>query len=65
MKAKTIRYRVNDVTYPPKLHDMHKRLLKPGWLQRVLVESQRRVLEAQSPGYNPQGPDKRLGPWGR
>ena len=65
MNPKTVKYCANDVAHLPKLHEVYKRRIKPDWLAKAITESARRAEEAKSPRYNPQGPNKALGPWGR
>jgi hypothetical protein len=62
--AKTVQYCVNDVIHLPDLHALYLRRIKGDWLARVMKESALRVAEAYSPGYEPQSPTKKLGPWG-
>jgi exonuclease 3'-5' domain-containing protein 1 len=61
--AKTIQYCVNDVLHLPDLHALYLRRIEGDWLARATEESSRRVAEAHSPGYDPQSPTKKLGPW--
>jgi hypothetical protein len=46
------------------LHALYLRRIQGDWLAKAIEESARRVAEAQSPGYEPQSPTKKLGPWG-
>jgi len=62
--AKTAQYCVDDVIHLPALHTLYLRRIKGDWLAKVMEESARRVVEAHSPGYEPQSPTKKLGPWG-
>ncbi len=62
--AKTAQYCVNDVIHLPDLHALYLRRIKGDWLAMATEESARRVAEAHSPGYEPQSPTKKLGPWG-
>lgn len=62
--AKTVQYCVNDVVHLPDLHALYLRRIEGDWLARAMEESARRVAEAHSPGYEPQSPTKKLGPWG-
>lgn len=62
--AKTAQYCVNDVIHLPKLHALYLTRVDGNWFTRAMEESERRVAEAHSPGYDPQSPTKRLGPWG-
>jgi len=64
MDAKTVRYCANDVIHLPDLHALYLGRIKRNWLARAMKESARRVAEAHSPGYDPQSPTKKLGPWG-
>ena len=62
--AKTVQYCVNDVIHLPDLHALYLRRIEGDWLARAMEESALRVAEAHSPGYEPQSPTKKLGPWG-
>lgn len=64
MGTKTVQYCVNDVTYLPDLHALYSRRIEGDWLARAMEENALRVAEAHSPGYEPQSPTKKLGPWG-
>jgi exonuclease 3'-5' domain-containing protein 1 len=64
MDAKTVQYCANDVIHLPDLHAFYLGRIQRDWLARVMEESARRVVEAHSPGYEPQSPTKKLGPWG-
>jgi len=64
MDAKTVRYCANDVIHLPELHAVYLGRIQRRWLARAKKESTRRVAEAHSPGYEPQSPTKKLGPWG-
>ncbi len=62
--AKTAQYCVNDLIHLPDLHALYLRRIKGDWLAMVTEESACRVAEAHSPGYEPQSPTEKLGPWG-
>jgi len=62
--AKTVQYCVKDVVYLPDLHALYLRRIERDWLAMAMEESARRVADAHSPGYDPQSPTKKLGPWG-
>jgi len=64
MDAKTVQYCANDVIHLPDLHALYLSRIRSRWLARAKKESARRVAEAHSPGYDPQSPTKKLGPWG-
>lgn len=64
MEAKTAQYCANDVRYLPALHALYLRRIGDGWLAKAKEESARRADEAHAPGYDPQSPSKKLGPWG-
>jgi len=64
INAKILQYCVNDVVHLPDLHTVYLNRVKGNWLAKTLEESARRVAEAHSPGYEPQSPTKKLGPWG-
>ena len=61
--VKTAQYCVNDVVHLPELHALYLRRIEADWLARAMEESALRVAEAHSPGYEPQLPTKKLGPW--
>ena len=65
METKTAAYCSNDVVHLPALHKLYLSRISPQWLAKTKMESTRRVHEAQSPGYLPQSPTKKLGPWGQ
>lgn len=62
--AKTIQYCTNDVIHLPSLQALYSGLLSDDWPKKVKEESMRRVEKAHAPEYEPQGPNKLLGPWG-
>jgi exonuclease 3'-5' domain-containing protein 1 len=62
--TKTAQYCVNDVIHLPALHDLYLKRIRGDWLSKAMEESTRRVADAYSPGYDPQSPTKKLGPWG-
>ena len=63
--TQTLEYCANDVIHLPKLHATYLERIGGGnWLAKVMDESARRVAEAYAPAYDPQGPSKKLGPWG-
>ena len=62
--VKTAQYCVNDVIHLPDLHALYLRRIEGDWLARAMEESALRMAEAHSPGYEPQSPTKKLGPWG-
>ncbi|KAK0705522.1 ribonuclease H-like domain-containing protein [Lasiosphaeris hirsuta] len=64
MAPGTLNYCVNDVVLLPDLHAFYLQRIKGDWLSKAKEESLRRVDEACSPAYEPQGPTKALGPWG-
>jgi exonuclease 3'-5' domain-containing protein 1 len=64
MDATTVQYCANDVIHLPDLHALYLTRIQGDWLAMAMTESARRVAEAHSPGYNPQSPTKKLGPWG-
>lgn len=61
---KTMEYCQNDIIHLPALHELYMARIKPEWLTKAKEESDRRVTEARSPGYDPQSEGKKLGPWG-
>lgn len=60
----TIRYCVGDVEYLPDLYDTYRKRITSEWMEKVKAESGKRVEEAHSPNYQPQGENKKFGPWG-
>jgi exonuclease 3'-5' domain-containing protein 1 len=64
LDTKTLDYYTNDVRYLPALRDTYMKRIKPMWLDRAVKESARRMQEAQSTSYNPNGSQKAFGPWG-
>jgi hypothetical protein len=43
---------------------LYLRRIGGDWLAMAMEESVRRAADAHSPGYDPQSPTKKLGPWG-
>ncbi|CZR44199.1 uncharacterized protein FPRO_13978 [Fusarium proliferatum ET1] len=64
LDAETEKYCINDVLHLPALQDTYTKRLDSRWMKKVMDESARRVVEACSPGYEPQSENKKLGPWG-
>jgi exonuclease 3'-5' domain-containing protein 1 len=58
-----LRYCINDVQYLPLLRNLYMNKLDKSWKSKVEVETKNRVTESQQPSYQPQGEDKRYGPW--
>ena len=63
MDVKTAQYCVNDVVHLPDLRALYLGRIEGDWLAKVIEESALRVAEALFPGYEPQSPTKKLGPW--
>lgn len=63
LDAKTVLYCANDVNYLPALQTVYERRISPPWLAKAKNHSQQRAIEARSPNYDPQSPDKARGPW--
>ncbi|KAM5353931.1 hypothetical protein ACJ41O_000581 [Fusarium nematophilum] len=63
LRSEVEMYCVNDVRFLPGLRDRYWGMLTPVWREKVEEEAARRVRESQSPDYEPQGADKRYGPW--
>ncbi|KAM5351193.1 hypothetical protein ACJ41O_003916 [Fusarium nematophilum] len=61
---KTKVYCTNDVVHLPRLREHYLQRITEVWRQRAIAESEKRVVDAQSPTYDPQGPDRARGPWG-
>ncbi|KAK0368155.1 hypothetical protein CLIM01_14488 [Colletotrichum limetticola] len=58
-------YCINDVRYLPHLREALWPRLDGVWRQKVGEETKKRILESQSPFYEPQSETKKFGPWGR
>lgn len=58
-----VRYCVNDVILLPMLRGMYWAKLNAIWREKVVRETENRVKESQSTGYEPQSESKKLGPW--
>ncbi|KAI3530643.1 hypothetical protein CABS03_15163 [Colletotrichum abscissum] len=58
-------YCINDVRYLPHLREALWPQLDDVWRQKVGEETKKRILESQSPFYEPQSETKKFGPWGR
>ena len=56
-------YCVNDVKLLPTLRACYWARLGEQWKEKVRIETTARVLDSQSPAYQPQGMHKTLGPW--
>lgn len=56
-------YCVQDVLFLPALRNTYLSRLSPLWKQKVDVETRRRVLSSQASDYQPNNPNKSLGPW--
>ena len=56
-------YCVNDVKLLPKLRALYWARLGEQWKEKVRTKTTARVLDSQSPGYQPQGAHKAWGPW--
>ncbi|KAK1832251.1 piRNA biogenesis protein EXD1 [Podospora conica] len=63
MRGELMTYCVNDVVLLPLLRERYMGKLSTGWKRRVERETRKRVKESQSPGYEPDGEGKGLGPW--
>lgn len=63
LDIKTIEYCVNDVIHLPALQAVYERRISPSGLAKAKDYSQRRAVEARSPDYDSQSPDKARGPW--
>lgn len=63
LDAKTIQYCINDVERLPDLQAVYMKRITRAWLKRAGRETERRLIEARSPGYKPQSPKKAFGPW--
>ncbi|KAK4188255.1 ribonuclease H-like domain-containing protein [Podospora australis] len=66
MPSRIIDYCVGDVLHLPALRSKYEQKLlfgQTGWLVRVDQESENRLVEARSPGYQPHGRQKAFGPW--
>ncbi|KAK1657772.1 exonuclease, partial [Colletotrichum godetiae] len=63
MSAPIKLYCINDVRYLPHLRETLWRRLDGVWRQKVVEETKTRILESQSPSYEPQSETKKFGPW--
>ncbi|KAI1436675.1 ribonuclease H-like domain-containing protein [Xylaria sp. CBS 124048] len=63
MNADLETYCVNDVVFLPVLRKEYLARLDHTWRFKVAREATNRVIESQSPGYDPHGASKSLGPW--
>ncbi|KAM7219406.1 hypothetical protein V8F06_005140 [Rhypophila decipiens] len=63
LDTKIIDYCVGDVVHLPALFDSYDKRINPVWRQKAMDESAKRVEEACSPGYQPNGMSKRFSPW--
>lgn len=63
LDADLTEYCVNDVLLLPVLRDKYLARLDGLWRTKVSVEAAKRVVESQAPTYEPQGKNKRFGPW--
>ena len=63
MEEETVRYCVGDVQHLPRLYKVYREKLNGEWMEKVMVESKKRVEEALAVDYEPMGPSKKFGPW--
>jgi exonuclease 3'-5' domain-containing protein 1 len=56
-------YCIQDVVLLPTLRTIYWGKLSGEWKEKVEEASMDRVRESQRPEYNPQGPNRSLGPW--
>lgn len=64
LAPETLSYCVGDVQYLPRLRDAYMRKCTAATLAKVKRESEKRVQEAYSPAYTPDGEHRKFGPWG-
>jgi len=66
LAPETLSYCVGDVEFLPQLRDtyMRRQTCTRARFEKVRAMSAARVREAHLPCYEPNGPEKRLGPWG-
>lgn len=57
-------YCAGDVHYMPRMWRLYSGRLEGKWKEMVADETEKRVQLSQSPGYEPHGRHKVLGPWG-
>ena len=57
-----IEYCVGDVEFLPLLSTIYQSRLDSPWLERVRIETEKRLEESRSPSYQPHGKQKSLGP---
>lgn len=55
-------YCAQDVTALPLLWSVYDAKLTPAWRTTVEITTRERIIESQSQSYDPNGPDKALGP---
>lgn len=65
LDPKTLLYCINDVVHLPALQKYYMQRITPDWLAKARRESNLRIADARSPGYQPQSPDKVFAPWTR
>lgn len=68
LEDRTVAYCVGDVVMLPMLREVYEGRFgedEQGWMEKVKEESERRVAEACSVGYQPEGWEKKYGPWGK
>ncbi|KAK7733121.1 hypothetical protein SLS53_008309 [Cytospora paraplurivora] len=63
LATKTIQYCINDVEKLPDLRAVYMKKLTSAWLDKVEVETRRRLTVARSPGWVPQSRENARGPW--
>ena len=57
-----IEYCVGDVEFLPLLSTIYQSRLDSPWLEKVRIETEKRLEESRSPSYQPHGKQKSLGP---
>lgn len=60
----TLQYCVNDLIHLPALLVVYRGRLTGDWATKVIDATRNRLLEVQSPLYQPQSEEKKFGPWG-
>ncbi|KAG6111907.1 hypothetical protein E4U31_003879 [Claviceps sp. LM219 group G6] len=58
-----LKYCAGDVALLPGLYDVYDKKLTAEWRDRVRVATLDRIRLSQSASYDPNGPNKGLGPW--
>lgn len=63
LSPEIISYCVGDVYYLPRLRQSHWTFLSDEWRQKVIDETEARIVETHQDGYRPHWPGKTRSPW--